>query len=549
MSDVPQRPTSTDDRTGWISYWKAQGMPWRTEPEIDAVRQSYLSERRAIKPDVVQGIYPFRDESGGIKLTRADVEWLLTTHESSGGMYGPVNLDDEKQRFREGLDIRGADLRGAALQLLPLARSRGSLEAFLIIPSVSDGLVDADAAVREMAKVHLEQADMRAADLRGVRFRDAHLEGAILSNAQLQWADLSIAHLTGANLLDVRLQSANLGGVALGSQVAHLEGARLDGAVLDGTRLTYAKLHHASLRMAHLEGANLAHAELAGADLRRAVFDERSTLDHVQLSSKRDGSAKLGDVKWNGIDLTLVEWHQVKRLGDEVPPPLMRLSTQESPLRKSAARLKVPLWKGVRRKDRSERTQENDDSLRVVTILFAFLFIAVTFLAGRSEPFEPHRSAARAYRRLSMTLREQGMADEADRFAYRAQVCQRRMLFRSLHLPRWLLSWLLCLLAGYGYKPGRALLCYVLVLLTFAWAFFQATHGALGLGLPATKIQPLAWYEATVLSISSFHGRGFFQPLDNLGDPVAIIAAVEAIFGLVIEVSFIATFTQRFFAR
>jgi hypothetical protein len=35
----------------------------------------------------------------------------------------------------------------------------------------------------------------------------------------------------------------------------------------------------------------------------------------------------------------------------------------------------------------------------------------------------------------------------------------------------------------------------------------------------------------------------------SLGDPVAIIAAAEAIIGLLIEISFIATFTQRFFGR
>ena len=52
-----------------------------------------------------------------------------------------------------------------------------------------------------------------------------------------------------------------------------------------------------------------------------------------------------------------------------------------------------------------------------------------------------------------------------------------------------------------------------------------------------------------MLSIGSFHGRGFFQPVQSLGDPVVIIAAVEAIIGLLIEITFIATFTQRFFAR
>jgi hypothetical protein len=34
-----------------------------------------------------------------------------------------------------------------------------------------------------------------------------------------------------------------------------------------------------------------------------------------------------------------------------------------------------------------------------------------------------------------------------------------------------------------------------------------------------------------------------------LDDPITVLAALEAFVGLVIEVSFIATFTQRFFAR
>ena len=41
-----------------------------------------------------------------------------------------------------------------------------------------------------------------------------------------------------------------------------------------------------------------------------------------------------------------------------------------------------------------------------------------------------------------------------------------------------------------------------------------------------------------MLSVSAFHGRGFFQPVQSLGDPVAILAAAEAIIGLLIEISF-----------
>ncbi len=111
-----QHPTN-DDIEAWKAYWKAQGQSWRTEPEIDLARQKYLAERRSIKPDWKQGIFPFKD----IKLNRSDVEWLLATHEDG---HGPVDWNDDSQREREGLDLRGANLDQANLSDLPLARSR-----------------------------------------------------------------------------------------------------------------------------------------------------------------------------------------------------------------------------------------------------------------------------------------------------------------------------------------------------------------------------------------------------------------------------------------
>jgi hypothetical protein len=52
---------------------------------------------------------------------------------------------------------------------------------------------------------------------------------------------------------------------------------------------------------------------------------------------------------------------------------------------------------------------------------------------------------------------------------------------------------------------------------------------------------------ALVFSVTSFHGRGFFPGGIALDDPITVTAAAEAIIGLLIEISFIATFTQRFF--
>src|SRR5947209_17049343 len=101
------RPTSSQKGV-WAGYWQKVGQPWRTEPEVDADRQAYLTHRLAIRPDLEEGVYPFRD----VKLDRADVEWLLANHEDGRG---PVDWRDPRQRDRLGIDLRGADLRGANL--------------------------------------------------------------------------------------------------------------------------------------------------------------------------------------------------------------------------------------------------------------------------------------------------------------------------------------------------------------------------------------------------------------------------------------------------
>ena len=107
------RPTGTDVAE-WRAYWQEHGQPWRLEPEIDAERQAFLDARRAIRRNVVRTVYPFE----GVELTRADVEWLLATHENGRG---PVDWDDPTQRRRRGLDLHGAVLTGVNLRYLPLA--------------------------------------------------------------------------------------------------------------------------------------------------------------------------------------------------------------------------------------------------------------------------------------------------------------------------------------------------------------------------------------------------------------------------------------------
>ena len=491
--DKPQPPRpAPDDHEAWKAHWKAQNQPWRTEPEIDKERREYLAERRAIKPDIEKGIYPFKD----IKLSRADVEWLVATHENG---LGPVDWNDESQSKREGIDLRGANLSGEDLSKLPLVRLQGGLEGLSWTFGTEEERMMAASHMGKsrLSGVQLQQADLCGAQLKGAILLRAQLQEVNLTGAQLQGAIIGNAQLRGAILSEAQLQEAVL---LLGElQEAHFVKAQLQGALLGGAQLqkavlSQANLQGADLSEAQLQEADLHEADLQESDLRRAHL-EGTNLSNAKLGNQRHIGPQLADVQWGDTNLAVVDWSQVTILGDE-------------------HEAKQKITSEGKRKEKSQRLKE-------------------------------YKTAVRANRQLSVALQAQGLNEDAARFAYRAQLCQRGVLWyqgwRSWY--KYLGSWFLALLAGYGYKPGWTVIWYLLVIASFAFGYYEVTH------LLHAQPYPLAWYEALILSVSSFHGRGFFQPVQNLGDPVAILASIEAVVGLIIEVSFIATFTQRFFGK
>src|SRR5207248_3181062 len=137
-------------------------------------------------------------------------------------------------------------------------------------------------------------------------------------------------------------------------------------------------------------------------------------------------------------------------------------------------------------------------------------------------------------------LWEQGLNEVATRFAYRAQKLQRVVLYRQRKFGQYLFSLFLDLLAGYGYKPWRSFVAYLLVITGFATAYYLVGR-TIGLSLSPVG----AW----IFSMTSFHGRGFFPGGIKLDDLLTIFAAIEAFVGLLIEVTFIATLTQRLFGK
>jgi uncharacterized protein YjbI with pentapeptide repeats len=316
-----------------------------------------------------------------------------------------------------------------------------------------------------------------------------HLEGADLSEAHLEGAWLNEAHLEGGLLQRTHLEYAYLFST-------NLEYAFLNDVHLEGANLNAAHLEEAVLTFAHLERTNLGGARLERANLRYAWMDKTTLFNAVKLNG-----ASLDQLSYDGVNLATVKWDAVTMLGDELQA---RTNKHEEE------------WRRGQRKDRDTRLQD-------------------------------HEAAVRANLQLAAVLRSQGISEQADRFTYRAKVLQRRVLGLRRRYGSAFGSWLLDLISGHGFKPGRSFITYLLVIFGFAAAFFAIGSGVLGIGGHEAINSPVS---ALVFSVTSFHGRGFFPGGGlALDDPITILAACEAVMGLFIEITFIATFTQRFFAR
>lgn len=294
--------------------WAQHGQSWRTEPEIDADRQAELAARRAITPDVTRGVYPFK----GMRLGRADIEWLLATHEEGRG---PVNPCDESHGDRVGLDLRGADLSGARLHNLPLARTVG------------------DVTWRTWDTLTEEQHRAAAIRLRDADLKGAHLEGASLEYADLEGADLRGCHLDGANLGTANLRRAYC-------EHAHLEGADLWFADLGGAFLWHT----------YLQGARFYEAHLGGAHLDRAV-----------LADEDGAGPRLMDAHWGDANLAVVNWSRVRLLGEE---RIARQTEQDGTGKERATRLTE--FKGAVRANRQLATALQAQGLNEDAARFAY---------------------------------------------------------------------------------------------------------------------------------------------------------------------------------
>lgn len=371
---------------------------------------------------------------------------------------------------------------------------REDIEWLLATHDGGKGPVDwDDMSQRARIGLKLQGADLRGVDLSRLplaRLR-ASLANGDWEKATSEQREAGSVDLMGANLLLSRLEGASLRGAHLEDakcRQSRLSEATLAGAALSGADLTFARLDGTYLGGAHLE----ANSALPGAELHLARMDSFTDLYRTHLGHPKHGSISASDVNWGGANVARTNyWNEVEMLGDE-----------------AVAR------------DRYTRAGQ---------------------LKTPEQRLNHYLRATRANRQVAIVLRNHGLTEHADRFAYRAQICQRSVFWRQHQWFRCFVSWILWLIAGYGYKPKRSFLAYLIVLSAFAVGYYFLAP------LSGVHFEPLG---AVVFSITSFHGRGFSPGESvNITNLVVVLAAVEAIIGLLIDVIFIATLTNRFFAR
>ncbi len=384
----------------------------------------------------------------------------------------------------EGAILNEAQLEGAVLIKAKLEQAQ---------------LIAAQLKGADFSQAELQGASLLRAQLQGAHMWMAQLQGAILERTQLEGADFGGAHMEGVHLIKAQLKGADFGGTHMEGALlmeAQIEGADFGGTHMEGALLMEAQIEGADFSQAQLKGVNFSQAQLKGVNFSQAQL-EGAILNEIILADEHGVGPRLVDAQWGNTNLTVVDWSQMSILGDEHEAQ-QKISDEE-------------------KKDKNARLHK-------------------------------YRIAVRSNRQLAVVLQAQGLNEDAARFAYRAQALQRNVSWLQMIQPKisvrkriqalgiWFFSWFLFLLAGYGYKPGRSFLAYLMVIGTFTALYLL--------------LNPyLAWYEAIVVSMTAFHGRGFSPSTFSPGDPLSIASAVEAFVGLIIEVTFIATLTRRFFGQ
>lgn len=506
--------------------------------------QEYLAKLRTIVSLSESGSYPFND----ITLTRDQVVKLLALHED---FTLSVSQENGQQTELNGLNLYGANLREV-----------------------------------DLSNLHLERVNLSSANLEGADLREAHLEGA----------DLTEVRLGGVSTAQQTMKLTNLQGVFFDAAT------KLDGIKLNNKNLIGPLLANVRWGDVNLSVVQWSHIKMLGdeylareAEDREGKEKKRTTqIEEHQMAIKANRQLSVA-LQNQGIteeaaffayrsqimQSRRLHFQVLQRLESFLPSWLLRLWLYR-PRDFAISRWWLliislvvlmcfsQLFVVIQAPNASSPFSLFQTSLFTfggpslltlyvllfypmirLSLLFLFAsFLQIFILGGvflglifylRQGSFPVLIGlvmvlAFLAVSQFSLPLISQFFQPEQWRDMYshlhpfiEVQVNFWRMVF-SLSLK---------VLAGYGYKPERSLMWYLVVTLGFATIY--SVFGGLA---------PLP--DGLVLSLTSFHGRGFFPGLGttpSLHNPLVVLAACEAVVGLFIEISFIATFTQRYFGK
>ncbi|HCI81961.1 MAG TPA: hypothetical protein DHW02_19980 [Ktedonobacter sp.] len=521
----------------WRAYWNTHGQAWRTEPEIAAQRQEELSARLAIASDIWNGRYPFSDYS----LNRADIEWLLAELQAT------PQYQHEQHSQHVILDVRGANLSKVDLRGLPLHALCGGLS--------EEEWRNATPEQRDIAAVHMERADMRGTYLQGAMLHGAHLEGADLRDAHLEGADLRDAHLEGKGhslkplpAADMRMaffdKNTRLDNIILGNEangvvkVADVHWGDVSLAPVDWSRVDRLGDELDARQWKDLDSYRA--AVRANRQLARALYTQglREDAHHFAYRAHVNRRVILRRQWIFPLFLRLLQYPQMPS-----PLALRRIEQwwqskqpQHSILPSILFRIMLLLVLLIAFAVWQPLAFAAVLCLLVVPlVLFYLLLRRRARLAYTYQPAQPlvlprNLTTAKQRQQQKFLLLLHFLLGKP--VATVTQPLQSQWKFPSLLLflalldntlvsgVKYLFSLLLDALSGYGYKWGRTLCWYALLILGFGVSFALVAH-----------VSPLA---SLLMSIASFHGRGFFATNNfSWSSPVVALEIGESIIGLV----------------
>ena len=535
---------------------------WNTGAVADGRRRAELVERYLVARETPEKELA---DSGGpffeFRLTGSDLVWLAAVDLLTSDFLATTVRSLFENRLLPSAS------RGDLVDWLTSAGWPGRLK--MLAEMIIDRVVastrlprrDQTDPLPDLATLHVVEADLTRASLEsgflnGIDARGADFMGADLRRVWMKRALLNGATMSGADLSDAKLAYADLSNVVSEQLTA-------DRTDFSGATMVSALFANASFRETILMDANLRDARLSGSALHGAVF-ARAQLDGCFLGSASYATSSLTDPAERGggvaADYGPRSFGPARLLGDPLPVVRANGTTATLPpaVFQEARFGSGTMWKDVDMADKDGVTARFAGSFWNGTpiasadwsgIKKTYEEVRARRSRGARDAPEWWRLAIVASNGLSAILKEHGFDDEADQLAYRAQVCAWHAALSQGHKLRFVLGLLLGAVTGHGFKPLRAGAWYVGALAAFAVFYRLSTIVPAGPGAADRAAHHLSWLHAAAISIAAFHGRGFIPSGASLSSAGVVGAMLEAAMGLLLEVSFIVAFTQRFFHR